>query len=157
LQKTRFLVQVLEHNQDVLADAERILDEIRAITPPLDRIEPVQGRAIRPRAGARAPGYVDPQQPALRRPGLDAQVVLPGRLLPAQNGFHRLDSRRPFVGRYTPQYMADQEIGGHGAGPPAHARHQLLIRLGLLDRNLDLRDGACQNSFSESAYYSVVI
>ena len=70
LQETRSLVQVVDHDQDVLAYAERVLDEIGAIAPALDRIDPMQRRAIRPRARAGSPGYVHPQQPALRRPRL---------------------------------------------------------------------------------------
>ena len=49
LQYARTGVEVFEHDQDVLAQAQRVLEEIRAVAASIDRIDGVQDRPIRPR------------------------------------------------------------------------------------------------------------
>ena len=52
-------MKVFEHDQDVLADAEGILEEIGAIAATIDGIDGMQDRPIRPRGGSGAAGQVE--------------------------------------------------------------------------------------------------
>ena len=66
---------MLEHGEQVLAEAERAPEEIGAVAAPLDRLDAAQERAVWAGGRAPAPGRVEAQELAARWASDDLEPV----------------------------------------------------------------------------------
>jgi hypothetical protein len=113
---------VLQHDQQVLAQAERASEEISAIAATLDRLDPTEEGSIRARRRALAPRHVEPEEPARSRAGDDLEPVGLAECNAAQQGLERLaaDGPRGFAGHRKD--VADHQFRRHSTRLPVGAR-----------------------------------
>ena len=123
---------VLEDGDKVLAQAERVPDEIGALATTVDRLDPTEQRAVRVCGRSTAPGRVQTQQPA-RWPLDDLNLVGASRRAAAKHRVERVALDRPVASVRDRQDVAHDALGRNAAGPPMRAREQRLIGLALGD------------------------
>ena len=134
-------MEVFQNDQDVLADAEGVFEEVGAIATTIDGIDAKQGRSIRPRGGPGAAGEVETKKPPACGPSLDVEVFSLDRVQPAGESVHRIRPSRPFLGRDTGEHVADDQRGWNLAGLASMAREQLSKSLGLVDWGFEFSSG----------------
>jgi hypothetical protein len=117
-------VNVLGDDQDVLAQAERVLQVVGAIAVAAERVDAGDHRMIGTGLRAAPPRGVEAEQLALLRPRLDPQLVLVGRLEPAQEGLGGLGPHRPLMRRDDSEDVPDQDLGRDPGCPAADATDQ---------------------------------
>jgi len=123
---------VLEDGHEVLAQPERVPEEIGALTTAVERLDPTEQRAIRACARPSAPGRVQTQQPA-PWPSDDLNLVGVRGRAAAKHRVERVALDRPVASVRDRQDVAHDALGRHAARPPLCAREQRLIRLALGD------------------------
>ena len=131
LEGARLRGDVLQHGQQVLAQAERAAEEIGAIAVAHDRVEATEQGAIGPRGRALAPGRVQAEEAAPARPGHDLEPVGLAERDPAQQRLERLAADRPVGLGGDREDVADHQLRWHGPRLPVGAREQRLIGLAL--------------------------
>jgi len=123
---------VLEDGDEVLAQAERVPDEIGALATGVDRFDPPEQRAVRACVRPTAPRRVQTQQPT-RWPSEDLNLVRVSRRAAAKHRVERVALHRPVASVRDRQDVAHDALGRDAARPSLRAREERLIGLALGD------------------------
>jgi len=123
---------VLEDGDEVLAQAERISEEIGALATAVERLDPTEQRAVGASARPTAPGRVQTQQPA-PWPSDDLNLVSVGGRAAAKHRVERVALDRPVASVRDRQDVAHDALGRDAARPSLRAREERLIGLALGD------------------------
>ena len=126
---------VFEDGDQVLAQPERVPEEIGAFTTAVERLDPTEQRAVGACARPTAPGSVQTQQPAPWPPD-DLNLVGVGGRAAAKHRLECVALDRPVAALRDRQDVADDLLRRHAASPPLCAREERLIGLALGDGDL---------------------
>lgn len=126
---------MLEDGDEVLAQAERVPEEIGALATAIERLDPSEQRAVGACARPSTPGCIQTQQPA-PWPSDNLNLVCVSGRAPAKHRVERVALDRPVASVRHRQDVPHDAFRRHAACPPLCAREQRLIRIafGEIDR-----------------------
>ena len=124
---------MLQDGEEVLAQAERVPEEIGALATAVERLDPAQQGAVRTCAGTTTPGRVQAHQPA-PRPRDDLNLVGAGGRIATKHRVERVALDRPVASLRDRQNVAHDALGRHAARLPVRAPEQRLPGLALTGR-----------------------
>ena len=125
---------MLEHGDQVLAQAKRVPDEIRTVATANEWLDPIKPRAIRACTRVTAPRGVQTQHTPTRPPD-DLNLVGVDRRAAAKYRLERFALNRPVASACDRKDVPHDALSRHAPGPPLCAREQRLIRLALGNRS----------------------
>jgi hypothetical protein len=131
LDGARLRDDVLQHGEEVLAQAERAAEEVGAAAAALDGLHAPQQGSVGARGRALPSRRVEAKGSPATRPGNDLQPVGLAEGEAAEQRLERLAPHGPVRSRRDGQDVPDDQLRGNGSRLPMRPREQHPIRLGL--------------------------